>query len=636
MAGQVEQELSEPPSFEHVRLNGLSAIRLVALEAGGDGDPVRCKLMCASLDDKPEYEALSYVWGDPSVTKAIFIDDMLFFVTVNLHAALESLREREPNSPSRIIWNDAICINQRDVLERNHQVHRMGDIYARAVRVIIWLGRYYEPGDSSLTLNGAVFEFDPQRSGTEKSISRAFRFMERIGEGTTERRVRVKDEDLGNIRRLLGRPWFERLWVIQELFNARSAVVVCGRCAIGWEKFVSACNALNRIHSSLPPGIQKLALGEVHPWVLNVYDKHKGIRNRHLLHLLYDLHPIKCTDPRDRVYGLLGITRAGSLQEVDYSASTRDVYINWTWAEINRERTLNVLNFCNASVSDNLPSWVPNIESGISNQYLDPLLQNAIAKAELDPTDSSFEGGTLFAASGQHPCQPEISPNHLHLHLLGGILITKVNFVLNSRPDGIFTASNDPRAVNARKRYGQTSQRYRDILHILQDEIQVEKHFGIIKLSAHPDLWNEFTDVLFRGHGHLEEEVEGEIASLRDRYVVWRGLVPLPSSHGEVKEDPERWRTYVKLVDDFMNILLRNTHIFVTSLGRMGSVVRNCNVQVDDEIWVLFGGSTPYILRKCETGHRLVAPCYLHGFMDGEAIGGWRVGKYKVQDVTLV
>jgi hypothetical protein len=216
----------------------------------------------------------------------------------------------------------------------------------------------------------------------------------------------------------------------------------------------------------------------------------------------------------------------------------------------------------------------------------------------------------------------------------------QVIVVLDPSPSGLF--SDSEAAEHERFDFTMSNkERKADILRIRQDEIQIEKHFGVDKLSEHADLWNEFTDVLFRGHGQMEEEVGGETGSLKDRYTVWWRLATIPSlsavaSNRSLAQKYTRWRNYVDLVDRLMRVLLKNTQMFITRTGCIGTVVQNGNLQVDDEIWVLFGGSTPYILRKCEEYHRLMAPCYLHGFMDGEAIAGWRVGKYKVQAVTLV
>lgn len=114
-----------------------SEIRLVTLLPGKPCDSIRCTLSTASLDQNPAFTALSYVWGDPSATKPITVDGEPFDVTLNLEEGLRAIRER---GMSRVLWIDAICINQKDVNEKNVQVPQMGRLYSNAPEVLAWLG----------------------------------------------------------------------------------------------------------------------------------------------------------------------------------------------------------------------------------------------------------------------------------------------------------------------------------------------------------------------------------------------------------------------------------------------------------------------------------------------------------------
>jgi hypothetical protein len=152
-----------------------------------------------------EYEALSYVWGDKRMRRNIIVNGCCFEVTSNLHAALLRLRSR---SRSRLLWIDAICINQADFEERAAQVERMATIYALAECVLVWLGpeenrsrhafhlirKAAQSGDSRKDDPGsAIGNFsDPQMVGTSKP-------------GVLS--------DAGALHRLLSRAWFSRIWV---------------------------------------------------------------------------------------------------------------------------------------------------------------------------------------------------------------------------------------------------------------------------------------------------------------------------------------------------------------------------------------------------------------------------------------
>ncbi|KUI68532.1 Heterokaryon incompatibility protein 6, OR allele [Cytospora mali] len=135
-------------SLEYQPLNTyLNEIRLLSLQPSKNIDgPIACSLSTISLDDKPLFEALSYVWGGATATADIFVDGVAFSATTNLHDALKHIRPR--TGDPRIMWIDAICINQNDDSERNHQVPLMQRIYSGAAAAVVWLGpsNYYAWG----------------------------------------------------------------------------------------------------------------------------------------------------------------------------------------------------------------------------------------------------------------------------------------------------------------------------------------------------------------------------------------------------------------------------------------------------------------------------------------------------------
>ncbi|OCL14541.1 HET-domain-containing protein, partial [Glonium stellatum] len=112
-------------------------IRLVTAKAGIQPDPIQCSFNYVSLNDSPKYEALSYVWGDPNIRVPIVLDKHQFEVTQNLGLALQFLRLPKED---RMLWIDAICINQADSDERSARVQFMSNIYRDAHQVVSWLG----------------------------------------------------------------------------------------------------------------------------------------------------------------------------------------------------------------------------------------------------------------------------------------------------------------------------------------------------------------------------------------------------------------------------------------------------------------------------------------------------------------
>ena len=111
--------------------------------------PIHLTLETVNLDSDPEYEALSYQWGDPKITTEIFLNGISWQITKNLHSALKAFRSSSAGSdrsPVRL-WVDAVCINQLDLSEKAWQIPLMFKIYSQARNVRSWLDpRDFESG----------------------------------------------------------------------------------------------------------------------------------------------------------------------------------------------------------------------------------------------------------------------------------------------------------------------------------------------------------------------------------------------------------------------------------------------------------------------------------------------------------
>jgi len=125
-----------------------SEIRLLTLlRADNFSEPIRCTLHNISLDLRPKFEALSYCWGQPEIREQIQLDEHCIEVTVNLESALRYLRQRRHD---RVLWIDALCINQHDILEKNSQIPMMGRIYRSARTILAWFGPANHAVESAL------------------------------------------------------------------------------------------------------------------------------------------------------------------------------------------------------------------------------------------------------------------------------------------------------------------------------------------------------------------------------------------------------------------------------------------------------------------------------------------------------
>ncbi|KAH8672720.1 heterokaryon incompatibility protein-domain-containing protein [Tricladium varicosporioides] len=174
---------------------------LVLLPNASFSADLSVSLKRANLIENFEYEALSYVWGDPSDTVPLRDGNnpQAHSITKNLELALRYLRLlTEP----RILWVDALCINQQDISERNYQVQQMRRVYLKARQVVVWLGE-------------------------EEDSAEALRYCKYLEEDTGESPGDLGAQMLkiGICQKLFARPWFSRTWILQEVIHDRPVQV---------------------------------------------------------------------------------------------------------------------------------------------------------------------------------------------------------------------------------------------------------------------------------------------------------------------------------------------------------------------------------------------------------------------------
>jgi Heterokaryon incompatibility protein (HET) len=205
----------ETHSWRYPPLSSASSIRIIHLEPSGDVDSkLKCRLTETSLECNPDYQALSYVWGDAKNPSSILCNGTAFEITRNLTAALRRLRQSH-----RVIslWVDSICINQGDIAERSEQVRMMDNIYRKASKVLIWLGCEDEYEDTFLAME---YIHDLLRSAPEILLGVRDDPMDLRGvtlSADTQQRLETRDAAHSGSPKFnafkhlfLRRPWFQR------------------------------------------------------------------------------------------------------------------------------------------------------------------------------------------------------------------------------------------------------------------------------------------------------------------------------------------------------------------------------------------------------------------------------------------
>jgi hypothetical protein len=333
---------------------------------------LRNALVRSFLKDRPysrEFYALSYVWGDPAAVCDLEINGTAAKIGENLHAALHSIRK---NTKFRVIWADALCINQSDNEEKWWQVQQMAAIYSRARATISWLGPPSE--DSKLALETLV-ELGRKTSHLFWSIQMA------IEGGPPPSVIKksvlqlARDSSRWNaIANICARLYWSRIWIFQEMACARDKYFLCGdSTARDIDRPISlllAWQAMGgEIHSE-PLGSHCLSMvNSVQTFRFHgnfPSDAPYYIRPGTLHEMLVKLTTLNATQPRDRIYAPLGIaTDRDQLGIVpNYSKDLHLIFKEIACALL-REGCLGVL--LSASLQDKcsqLPSWVPDWSTG--------------------------------------------------------------------------------------------------------------------------------------------------------------------------------------------------------------------------------------------------------------------------------
>lgn len=319
----------------------LDEIRIVTLsEATEESDPVTCTLTHVSLDHAPHYQALSYHWGDASVTRDIDVNDCTFSVTGNLEAALRELRAQR----GRRLWIDAICIDQADLEERNRQVLRMGEIYSKAEKVIVWLGIGSDDSDLAVDLFEALAlgERNADASDDDLNWETAIDWM--YEPSIYHRYV----NHWAAFDSLLERRYWKRVWIIQEIAFGTRVLCQCGSRSFWWSTLASAIKKIRDLDLGKVVIQDQPSKIYMNAETINGIERMRSYRRHadcYLLKILRSVGDAVSTDPKDRIYGFLALANDGKqlLPHPDYGLSIEDVYIETMRRIISDNRDLDVM-----------------------------------------------------------------------------------------------------------------------------------------------------------------------------------------------------------------------------------------------------------------------------------------------------
>lgn len=295
-------------------------IRYLVLEPGTRLDPIICGLEQANLDNAPDFEAVSYVWGSSVKNDKITCNNKTTHITANLSEALRRVRD---SAESRALWADSICINQENDEEKGHQVGLMGQIYSQARRVLIHIA-----GDDEGHAVSLASFLSENSSLIRETIQEIEWGRNHFPFSSTESMEGVNaDPRLSSLLHLCDQPWFQRGWVVQEAALARQSVILWGPTSpINFEALMMCLNWLKHRHTNY-------FNTHTFNWNLNIHAKlylcrHEdeayayGMgRQPNLLDILDEARKSSLTDARDRIFAFLHLDY---LDQYGYSVDLSD------------------------------------------------------------------------------------------------------------------------------------------------------------------------------------------------------------------------------------------------------------------------------------------------------------------------
>lgn len=554
--------------------------RVLVLEPGSGQQSISCKLKFIDLNDPPDFEAISYVWGSRRKSRTIFCNGIATKITHNLLRALRRVRHA---SKPRMVWADSICINQDEDGEKNHQVALMGQIYSQAHRVLIHIvgnDKAHAPCAASLISETAAMirqthqEIGPGKGNFPWPTAEAVRSM-------------MNDTRWESFSILLQQPWFLRGWVVQEAALAQDAVVLWGaHTEIDWCELMRcyAWTVMRAEKVMLHFQLKRLSMHEALYYLRNP-DEARSYKPWHIkgvtfLAILHRARRTQLEDPRDRIFAFWSLNdyiKSTSAEQTsksidritlpDYTQSKDEIYTDFARQYLLTcdNKILNYVQHTSDSLLNSVaPSWVPRWDFDIYH------VPSPYGKPALRPQSPA-----------ENNAARKISILEGNILVIRGVILDRVEArsEIPKRPFKMEDMLSIWRTVESSNWGSVYAAEHREIAFI--STLCKGSHEGkSIDWLAEEDACSTF----LRESGHLGDKVPGEVSFPRIQ-----SCIPRSS-----------W----------------NRSLVSTSRGYFG----NCPAVVEegDICCIIFGCTTPFILREVESNqgrqcYRLIGYAWIPG-----------------------
>jgi len=647
-------------------------IRLLAVDAGHAPDEIRCSLFPVYLgNDCPSYEALSYTWGPSHSPRHITLDGSPFAITPNLYGALSRLRK---NNASRILWVDALSIDQSNIPERCEQVSLMKSIYSCASNVIIWLG------EDSVSSRQAMDLLCSASKQVDPHTWLSYRLETTFQSDVTQWKALLS---------LFKRDYWSRVWIIQETAVATNLEILCGSQSCKWEVAVAAQNAwmsframgVSRELQDVIDTMEDFTQGERSPVSLTLVPRNTGpiplsvnrhavsiARTSNLVDLLQENWTALATDPRDKIFALLGLAADCQTPTLtaNYSLSQWETYLRTMNFLLENYGNLDIIAYSGIHLFPvppsfyKAPSWTPTFywaweepSTAVYRQYL--------YKSHPDTFKASSNRKAVASFVPQLQLSDKILGINRAILRAQSCRIDQISRCLyNPSKIGSLVLHNELNALQKKLHIASTwlpAMRFglpgedRDLV----DDIRILYHYFVLDgelssydQSAEGKLQRERkTETLWRTLV-LNRRIDGTVAP--DAWsslfaVIIKGPSLVPADFQAPQCDSSANSRAIAYIQPFLQAARQlragKRWLFETTDGRLG--VANYGAMVGDYVCIVLGCNMPMVTRVRKTRKsddfvqaQLYGAAYLHEYMQGKAIEELNTGQLTMESFDFV
>ena len=572
--------------------NAKTYIRLLKLTA--EEEELVGSLEAFPVTEAPPFCALSYAWGTDPPASSFICDSAPLTVTEHLLSGMKQVRRC---NPTPWIWIDAICINQTDNLEKADQLPLMEKIYSLAEQVLVWLGEATEDTEHALG------QLEHIRDRIQESKGYTL-----LGDESSYLKAGLPAAESLFWKTLADfycRPWFHRLWVVQECVLSKDVRFICGSQILDFELLRSLSFELydvgicERLKALVVAGFRSMR-GPI--TVINLGFLREGFLNSplNLLSLLHGCSAHCVTEPVDRIYGLLGLITEITRKEitVDYSAEARSqywrLYISVAKLLVRSEGLYLLTNAASEERPLQLPSWVPNWNSTASTKAVASHFHAGVHGKATTPSKDIFIAGS--------------DSIQLHGFQIGTILSTSALEFKEYKNSEDFEGPNGV-AAQILDTINETYANYRRLCHGPEDTLL--RRFArtlVADTTSRPGI--DIDDLQYLQDPHedylwFREYLLDCKYSRRGWDVAANRQRRIENASAYIKDLPAEWR---------------NRSFFVTDSGRIGLCSRSC--QPGDIVCIFLSAKHTYVLRKVpdKSSFTLVSCAYTDEVMYGETL----------------